>query len=106
MKDFIAELTSIKLESEVCDRWTIYVNKSSNDKECGDGMLLLRPERMRFKYALMFNFRISNNEVEYVAKGYLGLLGASRNIVEVLGSSHEEHNSTMQWPLAYVRVLG
>lgn len=40
---------------------------SSNEKGCGTGILLQSPEGTHFEYALRFNFRTSNNEVEYDA---------------------------------------
>ncbi|XP_022154603.1 uncharacterized protein LOC111021825 [Momordica charantia] len=47
---------------DVRDQWTLYVDGSSNEKDCGAGMLLLGRCGLRFEYALRFDFRASNNE--------------------------------------------
>nr|XP_011459735.1 PREDICTED: uncharacterized protein LOC105350069 [Fragaria vesca subsp. vesca] len=47
--------------------WTIYVDGSSNQARSGAGLVLTTPQNDELKYALRFNFKASNNEVEYEA---------------------------------------
>nr|XP_027102811.1 uncharacterized protein LOC113724067 [Coffea arabica] len=45
--------------------WTLYVNGASSREGCGAGLLLINPTEEELAYALRFDFRVSNNEIEY-----------------------------------------
>ncbi|CAL2266052.1 unnamed protein product [Prunus armeniaca] len=47
--------------------WTLYVDGSSNAQGCGDGLVLISPDKAVLEYALHFQFHASNNEAEYEA---------------------------------------
>lgn len=54
----------------VCDHdpiWTLYVDGSSNQSRSGAGLVLTTPQNDELEYAIRFNFKASNNEVEYEA---------------------------------------
>ncbi|XP_022158092.1 uncharacterized protein LOC111024661 [Momordica charantia] len=80
--DFIAELTPPSQSTESNLSWMIYVDGSSNERECGAGILLLAPGGERFEYALRFNFRTSNNKAEYET------LLAGLRVAKGLGATH------------------
>lgn len=42
-----------------------YVDGSANQQRCGAGLVLTMPYGVKFEYVICFNFRTSNNEVEY-----------------------------------------
>lgn len=67
MADFVTELTPSLETVDSKRQWTLYVDGSSNEKGCGASILLQSPEVMRFEYAIRFNFRTSNDEIEYEA---------------------------------------
>ncbi|CAL8112768.1 unnamed protein product [Prunus armeniaca] len=47
--------------------WILHVDGSANQQGCGAGLVLTTPNGSKIKYALRFDFRTSNNEVEYKA---------------------------------------
>ena len=47
--------------------WTLYVDDSSNDKQCGAGVVLESSTEIKVEQLLHFNFKASNNQVEYEA---------------------------------------
>ncbi|CAL8167674.1 unnamed protein product [Prunus armeniaca] len=47
--------------------WTLYVDGSSNWQGSGAGLVLKTPDDSTIEYAILFQFRASNNEAEYEA---------------------------------------
>ncbi|KAM0957204.1 hypothetical protein ACFX2A_025888 [Malus domestica] len=47
--------------------WSLYVDGSSNQQDCGAGLVLTTPDKVTMEYALRFKFKASNNEAEYEA---------------------------------------
>jgi len=43
----------------------LYVDDSSNNKQCGVGVILESPTGIKVEQSLHFNFKASNNQVEY-----------------------------------------
>ena len=48
-------------------KWGLYVDGSSNNGGSGAGLILVSPKGHRIHSALRFEFKASNNEVEYEA---------------------------------------
>ncbi|KAK3008061.1 hypothetical protein RJ639_013198 [Escallonia herrerae] len=72
LSDFVVECTVPEdppqlVLSEVLDPWLLYVDGSSKARSSGAGVILISPEKFMIKYALRFNFQVSNNEAEYEA---------------------------------------
>lgn len=68
LADFIAELTpSSKIEEEVVETWKMKVDGAAGKNGCGVGIILQGPEELRLEHAIHFDFRPTNNEVEYEA---------------------------------------
>ena len=49
------------------EQWTLYIDDTSNDNGSGVGMLLISPEGHKIHCAIRFEFKASNNEIEYEA---------------------------------------
>ncbi|GAA0144399.1 hypothetical protein LIER_04856 [Lithospermum erythrorhizon] len=73
LADFILECTTRVLEevlgpqegtTEEAPRWKFYVDRASNEKGSGVGILIEWPEVKVFEYALRFSFKATNNEAE------------------------------------------
>nr|KYP64516.1 Transposon Ty3-G Gag-Pol polyprotein [Cajanus cajan] len=65
LADFIAELTpSVSLEDP---SWTLHVDGSSNTKGSGAGIILEGSNDIMLELAIKFDFRATNNQVEYEA---------------------------------------
>ena len=47
--------------------WMIYVDGSSNTKECGAGVILENSDGLAIKYSLKFEFPSSKNQAEFEA---------------------------------------
>ncbi|KAI5354811.1 hypothetical protein L3X38_007706 [Prunus dulcis] len=47
--------------------WGRHIDGSANQQGCGAGLVLTIPDGLKIEYALRFDFRTSNNEVEYEA---------------------------------------
>jgi len=47
--------------------WTLYVDGSSNSKQCGAGVVLESPGWLKVEQSLHFNFKATNNQAEYEA---------------------------------------
>ncbi|XP_027151870.1 uncharacterized protein LOC113751923 [Coffea eugenioides] len=70
LTDFLAELTFLgsrdpPLTEAGPQRWTLYVDGSSNSGGSGAGLLLEDPHGKTCSYVLRFDFAASNNEAEY-----------------------------------------
>src|ERR1044072_714981 len=65
MEDFVAELPSV--EEQVKGEWTLYVDGSSNKRGSGAGIILQGPDGTQVEQSLRFNFKASNNKIEYEA---------------------------------------
>jgi len=61
--DFVLELKTP--EQQVV--WTLYVDCSSNSKQCGAEVVLKSPSGLKVEQSLHFNFKASNNQAEYEA---------------------------------------
>ncbi|XP_024163750.1 uncharacterized protein LOC112170643 [Rosa chinensis] len=71
--DFIAEfirredaasLDETVSENHTTPTWTLHVDRSSNSKQSGAGVVLTDPEGNTYEYALQFKFKASNNAAE------------------------------------------
>uniref|UniRef100_A0A2N9IQQ3 RNA-directed DNA polymerase n=1 Tax=Fagus sylvatica TaxID=28930 RepID=A0A2N9IQQ3_FAGSY len=70
LADFIAEFTHQLKEDEQSEEgkaWTMNIDGSSTKEMSGAGVVLVSPEKDKFKYALQLRFRATNNEAEYEA---------------------------------------
>ncbi|KAM2589506.1 hypothetical protein TB1_046427 [Malus domestica] len=47
--------------------WSLYVDGSSDQQDCGAGLVLTTPDKVAMEYALRFKFKTSNNKAEYEA---------------------------------------
>ncbi|KAB2626974.1 hypothetical protein D8674_020592 [Pyrus ussuriensis x Pyrus communis] len=47
--------------------WTLYIDGSSNQQDCGARLVLTTPDKVVMEYILRFKFKASNNEAEYEA---------------------------------------
>lgn len=60
------------------EKWKLFVDGSSNSAGAGAGLVLLSPDQYKTSQALRFNFKASNNEVEYEA--VIAGLGLAREL--------------------------
>ncbi|VFQ64159.1 unnamed protein product [Cuscuta campestris] len=71
LADFLVELTGLEPEAgpshTVEPWWDMAVDGASGPKGCGAGVVFTTPEGFRIYHALIFNFRLTNNEAEYEA---------------------------------------
>ena len=76
LADFKAEFTSnLELETILEKHgfipdlpiWKFFVDGASNSYGSGTDIILISPEGNHLEYALRFEFKVSNNEVEYKA---------------------------------------
>lgn len=68
LADFIAELTPDAVEScNMAKTWNMEVDGSAGKNGCGAGIILISPEGLRLEKSLHFNFKTTNNAVEYEA---------------------------------------
>ena len=44
-------------------RWNLFVDGSSSSSGFGEGLVLMSPDHYKTNYALLFNFKVSNNRV-------------------------------------------
>ena len=66
--DFIAEFTHDEDKgAEESLHWSIYIDRSSNRRAGGPGIVLLSPEGDRVECMVGLDFPTTNNEVEYEA---------------------------------------
>lgn len=66
----ISEVNTQQLEArptEPPSKWNLFLDGSACGKACGTGIILTRPGGPNVEYALKFNFKVSNNMVEYDA---------------------------------------
>lgn len=66
LADFVVELTS-PIQDEVPYVWLLSVDGSSNLKDSGAGVILEGPNDLLIEQSLRFEFKASNNQVEYEA---------------------------------------
>jgi len=57
LADFAIELKIQKQQT----MWVLYVDDSSNDKQCGAGVVLESPIGLKVEQSLHFNFKASNS---------------------------------------------
>ncbi|XP_061363904.1 uncharacterized protein LOC133307411 [Gastrolobium bilobum] len=68
LADFIMELKPLNSEhEEPGDTWKVYVDRSSNNKRSGAGIILESPEGVTIEHSLNLKFPTSNNQAEYEA---------------------------------------
>ncbi|VFR01836.1 unnamed protein product [Cuscuta campestris] len=71
LPDFLVELTGLEPEAgpshTVEPWWDMAVDGASGLKGCGAGVVFTTPEGFKIYHALIFNFRLTNNEAEYEA---------------------------------------
>ncbi|XP_012836530.1 PREDICTED: uncharacterized protein LOC105957147 [Erythranthe guttata] len=108
--DFLQETTRI----ENSQPWEVYVDGSSTNQGAGAGVLLIKPNKEEFHFAIKFNVRASNNEAEYeaLAQGLeiaqkMGIKKAkvhsdSQLVVQQLAGEYETKDVRME---AYVKVI-
>ncbi|XP_071687740.1 uncharacterized protein [Rutidosis leptorrhynchoides] len=97
--------------------WELYTDGESGPEGVGTGLLLTGPNKEEHTYALRFNFKATNNEVEYEAV-LVGIRLAkeigvkkiqtyvdSYSVSNQINGSFEAHNKGMQAYLALARSL-
>ncbi|VFQ93701.1 unnamed protein product [Cuscuta campestris] len=71
LADFLVELTGLEPEAgpshTVKPWWDMAVDGASGPKGCGAGVVFTTPEGFKIYHALVFNFKLTNNEAEYEA---------------------------------------
>ncbi|XP_061343778.1 uncharacterized protein LOC133289797 [Gastrolobium bilobum] len=68
LADFIMELTPLNPEHEESGgAWKVYMDRSSNNKGSGAGIILESPEEVTIEHFLNLGFPTSNNQAEYEA---------------------------------------
>jgi hypothetical protein len=65
LADFVAEMTPPATSSR--NKWTIYVDGSSNSKGSGAGIILENDEGVLIEVSLELSFQTTNNQAEYEA---------------------------------------
>ncbi|GJV60599.1 reverse transcriptase domain-containing protein [Tanacetum coccineum] len=78
-------LVEIQVKEAVPDLWTLFTDGSSCLEGSGAGLILTNPKGVDFTYALRFEFKASNNKVEYEA------LVAGLGIAEQMGVQNFTH---------------
>ena len=46
-------------------KWKLFVDESSNQHDCGAGLVLQTPSSKQMEYAIRMEFKATNNEAEY-----------------------------------------
>ncbi|VFQ99264.1 unnamed protein product [Cuscuta campestris] len=71
LADFLVELTGLEPEAgpshTVEPWWDMAVDGASGPKGCGTGIVFTTPEGFKIYHALVFNFKLTNNEAKYEA---------------------------------------
>jgi len=62
----MAELNPKSIKDENL-QWLLHVDNSSNDKSCGEGVILEGSGEILLEQSLKFDFKTSNNSVDYEA---------------------------------------
>ncbi|VFQ82225.1 unnamed protein product [Cuscuta campestris] len=69
LADFLVELTGLEAEvgpsHTVESWWDMAVDGASGPKGCGAGIVFTTPEGFKIYHALVFNFKLTNNEADY-----------------------------------------
>lgn len=68
--DFISKLTpllEVEVDEHTLSTWTLFVNGSTTSERDGAGLILKYLNKQVYERALQFEFKISNNMVEYEA---------------------------------------
>ncbi|XP_061375349.1 uncharacterized protein LOC133317499, partial [Gastrolobium bilobum] len=66
LADFLVEMTHLH-EAEDSVDWVIYVDRSSNIKGSGVGVIVESPQGITVEHSIHFGFKASNNQAEYEA---------------------------------------
>ncbi|GAA0165253.1 hypothetical protein LIER_39945 [Lithospermum erythrorhizon] len=85
----VDEVPSQERTFEEAPKWTLYVDRASNDKGAGAGILIQGVDGEQFEYALCFSFKATNNEAEYevMVSGLLMAKALDINCLKVRGDS-------------------
>ncbi|KAL0302307.1 UNVERIFIED_CONTAM: hypothetical protein Scaly_2566600 [Sesamum calycinum] len=68
LADFVFEMTGIIQEEIFKERpWLLHIDRSSTTQGSGAGVVITSPQGGDMEFAIKFNFKASNNEVEYEA---------------------------------------
>ncbi|VFQ90026.1 unnamed protein product [Cuscuta campestris] len=71
LTDFLVEMTGLTPDLPVNKPteqwWEMAVDGASGPKGCGGGIVFTTPEGFKIYHALIFNFKLTNNEAEYEA---------------------------------------
>nr|KYP58025.1 Transposon Ty3-I Gag-Pol polyprotein [Cajanus cajan] len=65
LADFVAELTPTSADEPQV--WTLHVDRSSNSKGGGAGIILEGPNQVTLEQSLKFSFKVTNNQAKYEA---------------------------------------
>ncbi|KAL0439029.1 UNVERIFIED_CONTAM: hypothetical protein Slati_2385900 [Sesamum latifolium] len=66
LADFILEMTGLPLEKTPSKEvWLLYVDGSTTTQGSGVGIVITSAQREGMKFAIIFDFKTSNNEAEY-----------------------------------------
>ena len=67
LADFVVELSPLVAEDDKEQKWTLYVDGSSNNKESKASVILEDASGVSTEQSLRFMFKTSNNQVEHEA---------------------------------------
>ena len=67
LADFIVELSDAGPEADAPVQWVIYVDRSSNKRGCGAGIVISASNGISIEQSLSFDFKATNNQAEYEA---------------------------------------
>lgn len=84
LADFVAEYTYPEPTNslEEVQPWILHIDGSTTKDASGVGLVLVSPEQNKLAYALCFEFKATNNEVEYEA------LTTRMQLAKVVGTKH------------------
>src|ERR1044072_2685555 len=95
LADFVAEFT--EPEDEVRGVWILSVDRSSNKRGSGVGIVLEGPDGIQIKQSLKFNFKASKNQAEYEA------LLAGMSLASEMEAKHLQVRSDSQLVVSQVQ---
>ncbi|KAL0458471.1 UNVERIFIED_CONTAM: hypothetical protein Slati_0474300 [Sesamum latifolium] len=68
LADFVLEMAGMSVEDTSSDQvWLLHVDGSSTTQGSGAGIVITSPQGEDLEFAIKFDFKASNNEVEYEA---------------------------------------
>ncbi|GAV82426.1 RVT_3 domain-containing protein, partial [Cephalotus follicularis] len=124
LTNFIIECSPIKVKSKeekynILEKnfWSLYVERSSSFNGSGAGLVLISPDGWMLQYAMRFQFKATNNEVEYEAiiKGLtlakhlevqkIRVFSDSQLVINQINGEYETRGEEMIKYLSKVRYL-